>query len=281
MATKPAFVMGHPIGHSRSPMMHGYWLKKYGIDGTYQGLDVSPSELGAFFASFREKGWIGGNVTVPHKLAVIPHLARIDDAAKAIGAVNTIWWENGELVGGNTDAIGFMGNIDELAPGWDKAAGRALIIGAGGATRAAVYGLLQRGLTVAICNRTMSKAEELARHFGAGVTAHSMDALPDLLGKVDLLVNATSLGMVGQPPLDVDLAPLKKGAVVCDIVYAPLETDLLKAAKAKGHPTVDGLGMLLHQAVVGFRHWFGVTPEITSELRQILINDILATTPDA
>ncbi len=281
MATKPAFVMGHPIGHSRSPLMHGYWLNKYGIDGTYEKLDVAPLDLEDFFARFKDAGWVGGNVTVPHKLAVIPHLARIDDVAEAMGAVNTIWWDNGELVGGNSDSIGLMGNIDELAPGWDENASQAVVLGAGGATRAAVYGLLKRGLKVAICNRTVSKAEDLAAHFGAGVSAHGMDALDDLLPEADLLVNTTSLGMVGQPPLEIDLSHLKDDAVVNDVIYAPLETELLKNAKARGHRTVDGLGMLLHQGVVGFRHWFGVTPEITPELRQILIDDILAKTPGA
>ncbi len=279
LPTKQAFVMGHPIGHSRSPLMHGYWLKKYGIDGNYSPLDIAPADMKEFFACFKERGWAGGNVTVPHKLAVIPYLAHIDEAAGAIGAVNTIWWAEGELVGGNTDAYGFMGNLDELAPGWDKDAKRAILLGAGGATRAAAYGLLQRGLDVAVCNRTVAKAEELSRHFGSGVSAYSMDALKGLLPDADLLVNTTSLGMTGQPPLQIDVTPLKEGAVVYDVVYAPLETDLLKAAKARGHRTVDGLGMLLHQARPGFHHWFGVMPEITPELRQILIDDILPKKP--
>ncbi len=273
--------MGHPIAHSRSPMLHGYWLERYGIEGSYERLDIPPDELDAFFAGFREAGWIGGNVTVPHKLAVMRHVDRIDDAAEAMGAVNTLWWENDTLVGGNTDAIGFMGNLDELAPGWDGDARRAVILGAGGATRAAVYGLRSRGLEVALCNRTVEKAEGLAAHFGEGVSAHGLDELPSLLGGADLLVNTTSLGMIGQPPLEIDLAPLKPGATVYDVVYVPLETALLKAARARGHRTVDGLGMLLHQAVEGFRHWFGRTPEVTAELRTLLVDDIRAKTPGA
>lgn len=281
MPQNRAFVMGHPIAHSRSPMLHGYWLKKHGIEGSYEKLDIAPADLGAFFAGFREAGWIGGNVTVPHKTAVIEYLDRVDADAVAIGAVNTISWDGDQLVGGNTDSIGFMGNLDELAPGWDVGASRAVVIGAGGATRAIIYGLLKRGLTVAVCNRTVDKAELLARHFGVGVTAHGLDALNGLMAEADLLVNATSLGMVGQPTLEIDLASLKPSAVVYDIVYVPLETALLKAAKAKGHRTVDGLGMLLHQGVEGFRRWFNVKPDVTAELRTLLADDIRAKTPGA
>lgn len=281
MTAARAFVMGHPIAHSRSPMLHGYWLKRYGIPGSYERLDIPPAELGAFFGRFKQEGWIGGNVTVPHKTAVMQHVDRIDDAARAIGAVNTLWWEDGALIGGNTDAIGFIGNIDERVPGWSDGAKQAVVAGAGGATRAIVYGLRERGLEVALCNRTVSKAQALADYFGRGVSAHGADAIPGLLAEADLLVNATSLGMVGQPPLEIDLAPLKPSAVVYDIVYVPLETELLKAARARGLRTVDGLGMLLHQAVEGFRHWFGRTPEITAELRRILVDDIRAKTPGA
>ncbi|AXS41557.1 shikimate dehydrogenase [Breoghania sp. L-A4] len=281
MTVNGAFVMGHPIAHSRSPMLHTYWLKRLGIEGSYERLDIPPEQLGAFFAGFREAGWIGGNVTVPHKLAVIPYLDAIDDDAKAMGAVNTIWWNDGALTGGNTDSLGFMGNIDELVPGWDRTAKRAVILGAGGATRAAAYGLMKRGLDVAICNRTISKAEALAEQFGKGVSAHGLDAVGGLLAGADLLVNTTSLGMIGQPPLEIDLTGLQARTVVYDVIYAPLDTDLLKQAKAKGCRTVDGLGMLLHQGVEGFRRWFKQTPEITGELRALLIDDIRAKTPGA
>lgn len=275
-----AFVMGHPIAHSRSPMLHGYWLKHYGIAGRYEALDVTPEGLAAFFATYRDEGWVGGNVTVPHKVAVIPFLDRIDEAATAMGAVNTIWWEGDELVGGNTDAFGFLANLDELAPDWDATARKAVIIGAGGAARAAVYGLRSRGLSVALCNRTLERALDLAGLF-AGAAGHGMDRLPDLMAEADLLVNTTSLGMAGKPPLEIDLAALKPGAIVCDIVYVPLETPLLKAARLQGHRTVDGLGMLLHQAVEGFRHWFARTPEVTRELRSLLEDDIRAETGNA
>lgn len=262
-------------------MLHGYWLKHYGLDGSYEHVDVAPSDLAAFFAGYRDAGWVGGNVTVPHKLAVMPHLGRIDDAARQLGAVNTLWWEGDTLVGGNTDWIGFIGNLDELAPGWDGGSRKAVLLGAGGGTRAAVYGLLKRGMAVALCNRTVAKADELARHFGQGVTAHGFDELPGLLAGARLLANTTSLGMVRQPPLDIDLSPLPADAVVNDIVYTPLETGLLKAARARGLRSVDGLGMLLHQAVEGFRHWFGRTPEVTAELRSLLADDIRAKTPGA
>ena len=281
MSRTKAFVIGHPIAHSRSPLLHGYWLKKHGIVGSYEKLDVAPEDLAAFFAGFRDAGWVGGNVTVPHKLAVIPHLDRVDDAVDKMGAVNAIWWVGDELVGGNTDWLGLMGNIDDRVPGWDAGAKRAVVLGAGGASRAAIYGFLSRGLEVAICNRTVAKAEALADHFGTGATAHGTDALPDLLAEADVLINTTSLGMVGQPPNDVDLGPMKPGAVVYDVVYAPLETGLLKAAKARGLRTVDGLGMLLHQGVYGFERWFGIRPEVTEDLRQLLVDDIRAKTPGA
>lgn len=274
-----AFVIGHPISHSRSPMLHGYWLQELGIEGSYERVDVPPEQVAAFFASFREEGWIGGNVTVPNKTAVIPFLNRIDADAKAMGAVNTISWSGDDLVGGNTDAIGFIANLDERAPGWDRGGQRAVILGAGGAARAATYGLMGRGFEVALCNRTVPKAEALATHFGAKVSAHGFDERDALLTQCDLLVNATSLGMVNQPPLEIDLSALKREAVVYDVIYVPLETALLKQARERGHRAVDGLGMLLHQAVEGFSRWFGRRPVVTEELRQILSDDIRAKTP--
>ncbi|MDE3239613.1 MAG: shikimate dehydrogenase [Paracoccaceae bacterium] len=276
-----AFVMGHPISHSRSPMLHGYWLKHYGIPGSYEMLDVAPEAIPDFFKGFRAAGWAGGNVTVPHKTAVIPFLDRVDPAATAMGAVNTLWWEGEALVGGNTDAIGFLGNLDHAVPGWDKTARKAVVLGAGGAARAAAYGLQTRGLSVALCNRTVEKADALARHFGQGVSAHGLEDLDGLMAGCDLLVNATSLGMVHQPANTLDLSPLAPGAIVYDVVYVPLETGLLKAAKARGHRTVDGLGMLLFQAVEGFRHWFDATPDVTDELRRLIEDDIRAKTPGA
>jgi shikimate dehydrogenase len=281
MELNRAFVMGHPIAHSRSPMLHGYWLKQQGIVGSYERLDIAPSDLAAFFSGYRKDGWIGGNVTIPHKIAVIDHLDRIDADAAAMGAVNTIFYDGEALVGGNTDSMGFIGNLDELAPGWDRDAKRAVIIGAGGAARAAVYGFIKRGVEVALCNRTVEDAERLATHFGAGVKAFGLDFLNELIPTADVLVNATSLGMVGQPALETDLSRLRPHAIVYDVVYVPLETAFIKAARARGNRTVDGLGMLLHQGVEGFHRWFGIRPEVTKELRELIASDIRAKTPGA
>jgi shikimate dehydrogenase len=276
-----AFVMGHPIAHSRSPMLHGYWLDQLGIAGAYDRCDVRPEDLDTFFAGLRDNGYVGGNVTVPHKTAAMAYVTRIDDAAKAVGAINCIWLEDDNFVGGNTDVIGFIHNLDDRAPGWDADKGVAIVLGAGGAARAAIYGLLQRGFEVHLVNRTVENAQALARHFGPRVVALSWNELRDVLPRADLLVNTTSLGMLGKPPLEVDLTGLKQTAVVHDIVYVPLETDILKSAKARGHRTVDGLGMLLHQAVAGFEHWFKVRPTVTEELRHLIEEDIRAKTPGA
>ena len=271
-----AFVIGHPIAHSRSPLLHGHWLRQHGLAGSYEKLDVAPEALAEFVAGFRKAGFIGGNVTVPHKTAVMALVDDLAEAARAIGAVNTLWFADGRLHGGNTDAFGFLANLDAEASGWDRAAGQAVVLGAGGAARAIVYGLLGRGLSVAIVNRTVETAAELAAHFGERVAAFSWAELPGLLGRADLLVNTTVLGMSGKPPLTLDLAPLRPDAVVSDIVYVPLETDLLRAARARGNRVVGGLGMLLHQAVPGFAHWFGVTPVVTPALRDEIERDVRA-----
>ena len=270
-----AFVLGYPVAHSRSPMLHGSWLRTLGIPGSYERAEIAPENLAAFFARLRSEGFAGGNVTVPHKVACIPHLARLDPAATAIGAVNTIWREADDLVGGNTDAAGFIANLDEHAPGW-SGAGTAVILGAGGAARAAVYALRERGTAIRLVNRTRATAEALAARFGASVSAHDWAELPALLPGAGLLVNTTALGMKGQPPLAIDLAALPPDAVVYDIVYVPLETPLLAAARARGLRAVDGLGMLLHQAVPGFARWFGVTPTVTPELRALIEQDLRA-----
>jgi shikimate dehydrogenase len=275
-----AFVIGHPIAHSRSPMLHGYWLAHYDIEGAYDRRDVLPEKLGAFFAELRAQPYAGCNVTVPHKEAAIPFLDQIDATAKAMGAVNTVYWQGDQLIGTNTDAMGFMRNLDDRCPDWaDGAAAQAVVIGAGGAARAAVYGLLERGFSVTLGNRTLDKAVALAHFFGGNVKAVDLAHLPDAMANADLLVNTTSAGMVHQPSLELDLLPLKASAVVCDIVYVPLETELLKEAKARGHRTVDGLGMLLHQAVIGFELWFGTKPDVTSELRALIEADVRAKTP--
>ncbi len=273
---KKAFVVGHPIAHSRSPMIHGHWLRKYGIDGSYEAMDIDPADIAAFLVSLAERGFAGGNVTIPHKEAAFAAVARRDDAAELIGAVNTLWFEDGLLVGGNTDAHGFAANLDEFAPGW-AANGPAVVLGAGGAARAVVHALKARGVDdIRIVNRTPSRAEELRDRFGAGVTAHGA-ATPDLLADAGLLVNTTALGMAGKDgagKLPADPAPLPAHAIVTDIVYAPLETPLLGLARARGLKAVDGLGMLLHQAVPGFERWFGRRPAVTPDLRAQIVADL-------
>ena len=274
MVTPPrAFVIGHPVAHSRSPLLHGFWLAAYGLAGSYERIDVAPDALPGFIAGLRDVGFVGGNVTVPHKTALLDLLTDVDAAAQAIGAVNTLWFEAGRLRGGNTDALGFLAALDAEAPGWD-AGRRALVLGAGGAARAVVYGLLGRGLAVTVLNRTRAAADALARDFGPNVTARPWADWQACAPDADLLVNATTLGMAGQPPLALALAALPARAVVCAIVYVPLETGLLRAAAARGLRVVGGLGMLLHQAVPGFARWFGRTPEVTPALRATLEGDI-------
>ncbi|TGV08148.1 shikimate dehydrogenase [Mesorhizobium sp. M8A.F.Ca.ET.173.01.1.1] len=274
-AMKKAFVTGHPIKHSRSPMIHGHWLAEHGIDGSYQAIDVAPRDFADFLASMQANGYRGGNVTIPHKEAAFAGVARRDHAADEIGAVNTLWLEDGTLWGGNTDGHGFAANLDDYAPGWAKN-GPAVVLGAGGAARAVIHALKERGLKdIRIVNRTLARAIELRDRFGAGVSAHEVAATAELLGDAGLLVNTTALGMQGNEGLPADPALLPDHAVVNDIVYVPLETPLLAAARARGLKTVDGLGMLLNQAVPGFERWFGVRPKVTAELRAIIVADLV------
>jgi len=276
MAEKKAFVTGHPIAHSRSPKIHGHWLAKYGIDGSYRAIDVAPADFATFLKSLDENGYRGGNVTIPHKQAAFVLVERRDEAAEAIGAVNTLWLEDGVLWGGNTDGLGFAGNLDEHAPGW-ATNGPAVVLGAGGASRAVIHALKDRGVNdIRIVNRTPARAKELADRFGAGISAHGAGAIGELLTDAGLLINTTVLGMHGNETLAADPAGLPDRAIVADIVYVPLETPLLAAAAARGLKTVDGLGMLLHQAVPGFERWFGKRPEVTPELRRMIIADIEA-----
>lgn len=272
---RKACVMGHPVAHSRSPMIHGYWLRTLGFPGAYELQDLTPEAFPEFLTHLDAHGFVGGNVTVPHKEAAFRLVDRRDEAAEAVGAVNTVWLENGRLMGGNSDTHGFVANLDDRAPGWDVPGGQAVILGAGGAARSAAYALATRGLTVHVANRTVERARSLAAEFGPRVSGYGYDALPRLLPEADLLVNCTSLGMSGKPPLEVDIAPLKRSAVVYDVVYVPLETGLLAAARARGHRVVDGLGMLLQQAGFGFRRWFGGNPLVTPELRALVEADII------
>ena len=275
--TRHAAIIGHPVAHSRSPLIHGYWLRQHGIDGDYGRLDVAPAEIEAFLADFPASGLIGANVTVPHKEAAFRAARERDPVAEALGAVNTLWLENGTLHGANTDVHGFLANLDAAEPEWARALGEAVVLGAGGAARAVVYGLLSRGIDrVVVANRTLARAEALRDQFGPRVLPVDWRDLAGRLTGCRLLVNTTSLGMKGQPPLDLDLSALSPDAVVSDIVYVPLETPLLKVAKARGLKTVDGLDMLLHQAVPGFERWFGVRPQVTPELRALAIADLAA-----
>jgi shikimate dehydrogenase len=282
VATPRACIIGHPVAQSRSPMLHGFWLRQYGIAGEYGRENVAPDGFPEFFAGFRAAGYIGGNVTAPHKVNAMQAVGRLDAAARAIGAVNTIWLDGEDWVGGNTDAHGFIANLDDRAPGWQASAKVAVVLGAGGATRAVLYALRERNMAVVLVNRTQQSAQALAAEFnttqGPRVSVVAWDDMDDALAQADLLVNATVLGMQGKPAMEIDLAALKPSAVVYDIVYVPLETGLLRAAKARGHRVVDGLGMLLHQAVPGFHRWFGFMPTVTPELRALIENDILAVT---
>jgi shikimate dehydrogenase len=275
-----AFVVGHPIKHSRSPLIHGHWLKTYGLDGSYERIDVAPVNFGDFLSGFHAQGYAGGNVTLPHKEAAFAAVARRTARAQRVGAVNTLWVEDGVLWGDNTDALGFIGNLDaSLGTGWERDVETALVLGGGGAARAVVAGLQDRPLKrIFVANRTLSKAEDLVRDLRPGspvaLETSAWEALGRVIPHAHLIVNTTSLGMAGQPPLALDLSRAPRNAVVADIVYAPLETPLLAAAAAQNLRTVDGLGMLLHQAVPGFRRWFGVTPEVTPDLRALILADI-------
>jgi len=277
MADTPrAFVVGHPIGHSRSPLIHGEWLTRYGIDGVYSAIDVPPQNFAALLVDIRAGKWAGGNVTIPHKEAAFERTDRHDDAAEAIGAVNTLWMEAGKLVGGNTDAYGFSANLDQRLSGW-RDGETALVLGAGGASRAIIHALLEAGYKrIDIANRTVTRAEQLAARFGNKVAAHGWASAEALISGANLIVNTTSLGMEGQPPLELDLGSAPSGAMATDIVYVPLETPFLKSAAVAGLKTCDGLGMLLHQAAPGFARWFGHFPEVDEDLRKIILSDLAA-----
>ncbi|MFD1253893.1 Shikimate dehydrogenase [Devosia equisanguinis] len=266
--TKKAFVIGHPIAHSRSPLIHGTWLDQHGIDGSYEAIDVRPEALPAFFGRLRNGEFAGGNVTIPHKEAVFALCDEVDPLARTIGAVNTLVASEGRIWGTNTDYLGFLGNLDAGAPGWDKDLGSVILLGAGGATRALLVALKSRNVGhVHIVNRSRDKAEALVREIEGPFSAHGLDAFAELAPSAGLVVNATSIGMHGSRFEGFDLGLLPETALVTDIVYVPLVTPLLADAAARGLRTVDGLGMLLHQAVPGFAAWFGVTPEVTPQLR--------------
>ncbi len=268
-----ACLIGWPAAHSRSPLIHRYWLRTLGIDGGYVIEAVPPEEFKDFVLRLSRRGFVGANVTIPHKEQALA-LSKPDTRAKAVGAANTLWFADGELRSTNTDVEGFIDNLDASAPGWDKAE-EALVLVAGGAARAVVFGLIERGIrTVHLANRTAERAQALADQFGAGVQPAGWDEVAKLLPRAGLLVNTTSLGMHGQPPLEIDVSLLPGNAVVADLVYVPLQTELLAAAQARGLKTADGLGMLLYQAVRGFELWFGRRPQVTPELRALVEADL-------
>ena len=264
-----AGVMGWPVMHSRSPMLHNYWFEHYGLAGSYVPLAIKPEGLHAALVALAPLGFSGCNLTIPHKQAAIPAMAEIDAVAKAIGAISCVTVRpDGSLVGSNNDCFGFIANLLEAQPDWRADAGPAIVIGAGGGARAVVYGLAEQGAReIRLTNRTRGRAETIATEFGGPIQVLDWDDRHAALDGAATLVNTTSLGLTGKPPLEIDLAALPEDAVVADIVYSPLETDLLAAARARGNMTVDGLGMLLHQAVPGFERWFGVRPKVTPELR--------------
>ncbi len=270
-----AGVIGWPVSHSRSPRIHNFWLRRYGIDGAYVPLAVAPSRLAPALRGLAALGFAGANVTVPHKQAVLDHLDEVDETAKRMGAVNTInVGADGALRGGNTDGSGFLENL-RSGSDWRGDAGAAVVLGAGGAARAVSVALQDAGVSeIRIVNRTAERAQELARTLGSPLVPVPWGDRAAALDGAALLVNATSLGMTGAAPLELVLDGLPVTAVVNDIVYAPLETKLLAAARARGNHAVDGLGMLLHQARDGFEGWFGHRPEIDGAVRDHIVADL-------
>lgn len=276
-----AFVIGWPIEQSKSPIIHGHWLAKFGLAGSYEKIAVEPDALGHFIKEMKDKGFAGGNVTIPHKQAVLAFADVIHPSAEKLQAANTLWFEGGKLHADNTDGYGFLANLDQMQPGWDSKKGsHAMVLGAGGAARPIINGLIDRGFSsITLANRTKEKAEALVSLFsdlgyGDHLQCIDWDERSEKLSDIDLLVNSSSLGMIGQPALELSLNALPSSALVTDIVYNPLETDLLRAARLRGNCVVNGLGMLLHQAVPGFEHWFGKRPAVTEALREEVLKHL-------
>ncbi len=263
-----AGVMGWPVAHSRSPVIHNHWIRQYGLTGSFVLLPVKPEQLGTALAGLPALGFAGCSVTLPHKLAVIASMHELDDSARRTGAVNlVVVQKDGTLCGHNTDSYGFIQSLLDEVPEWRAEAGPAVVLGAGGAARAVVLGLAERGASeIRLCNRSQDRAEALALDFGAPVRVLPWAQRHDALADAALLVNTTSQGMTGQAALDLSLRALPAHALVSDVIYVPLETPLLAAARARGNRTVNGLGMLLNQARPAFQAWYGVLPDITPEL---------------
>jgi shikimate dehydrogenase len=272
---KAACVIGWPVDHSRSPMIHNHWIKELGLNAEYRREAVPPERFEAFIGRLADHGYVGANVTVPHKEAAL-RLSEADARARAVGAANTLWLDNGVLRSTNTDVEGFIANLDASVPAWDRGLKTALVLGAGGAARAIVFGLIERGIArIQLLNRSFERAQALRDQLGPRVEPRRFEEAAALLPAAGLVVNTTTLGMAGQPALDLDVARLSSTAVVADIVYVPLETALIKAARQRGLRAVGGLGMLLHQAVGGFAHWFGVRPRVTEALRALVEADLI------
>ncbi len=271
--TRLAGVMGWPVAHSLSPRLHGYWLRQYGIDGAYVPLAVRPGRLAVALRALSDLGFAGCNLTAPHKESALTVVDEVEQAALPTGAINTVRVRpDGTLFGWNTDIEGYVESLAAALPGWSLVGKPAAVLGAGGAARAVLVALAGLGAAeIRLVNRTSERAEALAKALGGPIRALPWGRLKEALGGAALLVNTTTLGMAGEPPLVIDLAPLPEEAVVSDIVYAPLETPLLAAARARGHRAVDGLGMLLHQAVPGFEAWFGTRPAVTPALRDFVL----------
>jgi shikimate dehydrogenase len=270
-----ACVIGWPITHSRSPLIHGYWLKRHGIDGSYERVAVKPSQLQDFLTNLKANGLAGCNVTIPHKEAALSVVQHIDDSVKKIGALNTVYLKEGKTHATSTDGEGFFQNLISHVPDFDATKKRVTILGAGGSAKAIIERLLREDVeSITIINRTMARANDIKTIFGEKIFVCPSEKTADALGNCDLLINTTSQGMTGQPDLQLDLTSLVPRAVVADIVYVPLKTQLLMDAESRGHRIVPGLGMLLHQAVRGFELWFGVKPEVTPELYTLIARDI-------
>ncbi len=268
-----AGVMGWPVAHSRSPLIFAHWFARHNISGAYVRLAVRDQDVGQVLRALPKAGFRGLNVTIPHKLAALELADETSEAARAIGAANTLVFTlDGSIRADNTDAFGFLENLREGASAWKPAAGPALVLGAGGAARAVVHALCSAAVPgIRVANRSRQRARELAAHFGPAVEPVEWAERDAAVAGAALIVNTTSLGMDGQPPLELSLAAAAPAAVVCDIVYAPLVTPLLAAARARGLTAVDGLGMLLHQARPGFRAWFGADPAVDPELRRAVL----------
>jgi shikimate dehydrogenase len=271
---KAVCVIAWPAGHSRSPLIHNYWIKQHKLDAEYRREAVPPEKFADFVGNLRANGYVGANITVPHKEAALK-LSEPDDRARAVGAANTLWYDDSRLRSTNTDVEGFLANLDAATPGWDRGLSTAVVLGAGGGARAVIFALLAREVgRVYVINRTAARAKALQKKFGARVHVAAWEETTGLLGGAGLLVNTTTLGMVGQPALEFNLR-CPPSLVVADLVYDPLVTGLLASARVRGLRTADGLGMLLHQAIRGFQLWFGIRPEVTPQLRAMVEDDLL------